>query len=115
MITLPAIRRRRAVRMLKRIPAMLLLGAVLACAFVSSGCNSSPGQFEGRVCLSILTIDNRQYFDGAATNGVAAIGAGHGSNARVISESIQSMVLYKSPMSASSNSTDVSASIPLIK
>jgi hypothetical protein len=87
----------------------------LASIALLAGCNSSPGQFEGRVCLSILTIDNRQYFDGSATNGVAATGAGHGSNARVNSESIQSMVLYKSPMSASSNSTDVSASIPLIK
>jgi hypothetical protein len=79
------------------------------------GCNSSPGQFEGRFVLSLVTIDNRQYFDGAATNGVGAAGAGHGSNARVNSESIQSMVLYKSPMSASSNSTDVTASIPLVK
>jgi hypothetical protein len=87
----------------------------LATLAICAGCNSSPGQFEGRVCLSFLTIDNRQYFDGAATNGVAATGAGHGSNARVNSESIQSMVLYKSPMSASSNSTDVTASVPLIK
>ena len=80
------------------------------------GCNSSPGQFEGRFTLSLCTIDNRQYFDGApGTNGVATPATGHGSNARVNSESIQSMVLYKSPMSASSNSTDITASVPLVK
>jgi len=88
----------------------------LATLAICAGCNSSPGQFEGRVCLSFLTIDNRCYYDGASsTNAAPSASAGHGSNARVNSESIQSMVLYKSPMSASSNSTDVSASIPLVK
>jgi len=41
MKTLPAIRRRRAVRMLKRIPAMLLFVAVLACALLSSSCTTT--------------------------------------------------------------------------
>jgi hypothetical protein len=41
--------------------------------------------------------------------------AGIGSNARVTSDTIQSMVLHKSPVTASSNTTDTAISLPLIK
>lgn len=83
------------------------------------GCNASPGQFEGRVSpiATLFYFDFREYVDAPypAKTAQTQAGAGHGSNARVTSESIQSMVLYKSPMSASSNSTPVTAEIPLVK
>lgn len=95
----------------------LIVPAIAALLFL--GCNASPGQFEGRVSpiAALFYFDFREYVDTPykAKQESAQAGSGHGSNARVTSESIQSMVLYKSPMSASSNSTDVSASIPLVK
>lgn len=84
----------------------------LACL---SGCNSSPAQVNGE--FSLFTFDNRHFYEvvGNVTNEVSRPSGGHGSNSRVYADVIQSQVLYKSPLSASSNSTDVSASIPLVK
>jgi hypothetical protein len=89
-------------------------------AIMLAGCNASPGQFEGRVSpiAALFYFDFREYVDTpypAKSAATAQAGSGHGSNARVTSESIQSMVLYKSPMSASSNSTPITAEIPLGK
>jgi hypothetical protein len=115
MTTLPIIQQRRTVRLIKRIVGILLLAIVLACVLVSCGCNASPTQAYG--AFSLFTFDNRTYYEvvGNVTNEVARPGGGHGSNSRLYSDHIQGMVLYKSPSSASSNSTDVTASLPLLK
>ncbi len=93
---------------------VLLVLVLVFLALFLCGCNSSPGQFNAR--LSIFTFDNRTFYEvaGNVTNEVRMASGGHGSNSRVYSDAVQGMVLYKSPMSASSNSTDVSASIPLV-
>lgn len=97
---------------------LIILLAVLVGLFTLaclSGCNSSPAQVNGQI--SLFTFDNRHFYEivGNFTNEVSRPAGGHGSNSRVYADVVQGQVLYKSPLSASSNSTDVSASIPLIK
>ena len=96
----------------------LCMGLWLVVGTVLTGCNSSPAQVHGD--FSLFTFDNRTYFElpAGATNFVVKAGpgqAGHGSGARVYSDTLQTMVLYKSPLSASSNSTPISLDIPMVK
>jgi hypothetical protein len=96
----------------------LCVGLWLLAGLAFTGCNSSPAQVHGD--FSLFTFDNRTYFElpEGATNFVVKARpsqAGHGSGARVYSDTLQTMVLYKSPLSASSNSTPISLEIPMVK
>lgn len=89
----------------------LLLLIMLA---ILSGCNASPNQLYGS--FSLFTFDNRTYYEvaGNVTNQLKSASRGHGSNSRVYSDVVQGMVLYKSPMTASSNATETAVSVPLV-
>jgi hypothetical protein len=77
------------------------------------GCNASPNQLHGQ--FSVFTFDNRTFYESPAnaTNRATIGQGGHGSNSRVYCDTLQGMVLYKSPMTASSNSTPVSVEMPI--
>lgn len=85
----------------------------LAAIMLLSGCNGSPTQASFRG--SIFTFDNRTFYEiaGNATNEVSRPAGGHGSNSRIYSDGIQGLVLYKSPVSANSNSTPISVELPI--
>jgi hypothetical protein len=96
------------------IAIVIAFGAI--CLF--SGCYGS--QVQCTVRIGLFTWDDRpvsEVLSDDATNFTAraSSGGGIGSNARVSSDTIQSMVLHKSPVSASSNSTPISLDIPLVK
>ena len=90
-----------------------LLGLAITMVMLITSCNSSPTQASFR--LALLTFDNRTFYEvaGNVTNDVRMASGGHGSNSRVYSDTLQGMVLYKSPMTASSNSTPVSFELPI--
>lgn len=89
-----------------------ILGLSVAMVMLMMGCNSSPTQASFR--LSFFTFDNRSFYEiaGNATNDVRMASGGHGSNSRVYSDTLQGMVLYKSPVTANSNSTPISVELP---
>jgi hypothetical protein len=96
------------------IPILALLAFGLMCC----GCNSSPAQVHGN--FSLLNFDNRRYYELPidSTNWVwkaSKSPSGHGSNSRVYAETFQVQVLYKSPMTASSNNTSGTLEIPMVK
>jgi hypothetical protein len=97
----------------------LLLAIVVAFGIIClAGCYGSQVQCSVRVGL--FTWDDRPITEVLASDATnftarATSGSGIGSNARVHADNIHSMVLHKSPVTASSNSTPISVDIPLIK
>jgi len=97
---------------------IISLVVLIVVGLAVGGCNSSPAQVHGN--FSLFTLDNRRYYELpiASTNWEwksSSGGAGHGSNSRVYAETFQVQVLYKSPLSASSNSTSGTLEIPMVK
>jgi len=97
---------------------VLLIIVLGFCIICLAGCYGS--QVQCSVHVRLFSWDPRpvsEILAADATNFTARAtsGGGIGSNARVTSDTIQSMVLHKSPVSASSNSTPISVDIPLVK
>jgi hypothetical protein len=92
-----------------------LLGFAAICLL--TGCYGS--QVQCSVRIGLFTWDDRpmtEVLSSDATNFTARAGSGGiGSNARVHADNIHSMVLHKSPVTATSNSTPISVDIPLVK
>jgi hypothetical protein len=86
---------------------------VFAClsTLLLSGCFSSPAQS----FLAIGYVDKRVFVNpkGNTPSGIETPSTGHGNGSIAIVE--QAMVVYKSPMAASSNSVSPTVEIPLTK
>jgi len=94
----------------------IILGFASVCLF--TGCYGS--QVQCSVRINLFAWENRPICEVLASDATnftarAASGSGIGSNARVHADNIHSMVLHRSPVTASSNSTPISVDIPLVK